>query len=108
VISSDFSNNCHVDALCLPQLFKFFSYQLNYAAFDHNPAMKHLDVIDGEIAAVPLDQRPSPSIIGQNLTLLYLKLRLSDAETWMACTATPSVVRLETASVRDYILKQRV
>lgn len=67
--------------------------------------MKHLDVIDGEIAAVPLDQRPSPSIIGQNLTLLYLKLRLPDAETWMACTATPSVVRLETASVRDYILQ---
>lgn len=65
--------------------------------------MKHLDVIDGEIAAVPLDQRPSPSIIGQNLTLLYLKLRLPDAETWMACTATPSVVRLETASVRDYL-----
>ena len=67
--------------------------------------MKHLDAIDGEIAAVPLDQRPSPSVIGQNLARLYLKLRLPDAETWMAFTATPSVVRLETASVRDYILQ---
>ena len=67
--------------------------------------MKHLDVIDGEIAAVPLDQRPSPSVIGQNLALIYLKLRLPDAETWMAFTATPSVVRLEAARVRDYILQ---
>ena len=29
--------------------------------------MKHLDVIDGEIAAVPLDQRPSPSFSVQRL-----------------------------------------
>ena len=82
-----------------------FGYQLNSTAADLHPAMKHLDVIDGEIAGVPLDQRPSPCIIGQNLVLLYLKLRLPDAETWLAYTATPSVVQLDNASIRDYILQ---
>jgi len=51
---------------------------------------------------------PSPGgscIIGQNLMLLYLKLRLPDAETWMAYTATPSVCQLDHASIRDYILQ---
>ena len=66
---------------------------MNYAAFVHNPTMKHLDVIDGEVAAVPLDQRLSLSVIGQNLALLYLKLRLPDAETWMAFTAPLSFQR---------------
>jgi hypothetical protein len=67
--------------------------------------MKHLDVIDGEIAGVPQDQRPSPCIIGQDLLLLYLKLRLPDAETWMVYTATPAVAQLGVASIRDYILQ---
>ena len=57
--------------------------------------MKHLDVVDGVLAAVPVEERPVPGIIGQNLTLLILKLRLPDAETWIACTATLSAVRLE-------------
>ena len=66
-----------------------FVYQLHSLAGYFRYKMKHLDVIDGEIAGVPQDQRPAPCIIGQNLVLLYLKLRLSDAETWMAYTATP-------------------
>ena len=80
-------------------------YQLNSTAVDFHFEMKHLDVVDGEIAGVLQDQRPSPCIIGQNLLLLYLKLRLPDAETWMVYTATPSVVQLGTASIRDYILQ---
>lgn len=82
-----------------------FVYQQHSTAGYLHYKMKHLDVIDGEIAGVPQDQRPSPCIIGQNLLLLYLKLRLSDAETWMVYTATPSVVQLGNASLRDYVLQ---
>ena len=66
--------------------------------------MKHLDVVDGVLAAVPVEDRPVPAIIGQNLTLLILKLRLLDAELWTACTATPSVIMLENIHIQDYLL----
>ena len=37
--------------------------------------MKHLDVVDGELAAVPTEERPAEGIIGQNLELVILTLR---------------------------------
>ena len=35
--------------------------------------MKHLDVVDGELAAVPAEERPAAGIIGQNQNWLYLR-----------------------------------
>ena len=46
--------------------------------------MKHLDVVDGELAAVPVEERPVAGTIGQNLDLVILKLRSPDAEVWTA------------------------
>ena len=42
--------------------------------------MKHLDAVDGELAAVSAEERPAESIIGQNLELVILTLRCPDAE----------------------------
>ena len=44
--------------------------------------MKHLDVVDGVIGAISLEERPSSGVIGDNIELLilytygYLMLRL--------------------------------
>jgi len=50
--------------------------------------VKHLDAVDGELAAVPVEERPAAGTIGQNLELVILKLRSADAEVWTACTVT--------------------
>ena len=56
--------------------------------------MKHLDVVDGELAAVPVEERLVPGVIGQTIELFILKLRSPDAEVWTACTATSAVLVL--------------
>ena len=66
--------------------------------------MKHLDVVDGELAAVPVEERPVPGTIGQNLELFILKLRSPDAEVWTACTATSAVAGLDNTHFQEYIL----
>ena len=66
--------------------------------------MKHLDVVDGELAAVPVEERPVPGTIGQNLDLVILKLRSPDAEVWTACTATPAAAGLDSTQYQEYIL----
>jgi hypothetical protein len=66
--------------------------------------MKHLDVVDGELAAVPVEERPAPGTIGQNLDLVILKLRSPDAEVWTACTATPAAAGLDSPQFQEYIL----
>ena len=66
--------------------------------------MKHLDVVDGELAAVPVEERPVPGTIGQNLDLVILKLRSPDVEVWTACTATPAAAGLESTQFQEYIL----
>ena len=66
--------------------------------------MKHLDVVDGELAAVPVEERPVPSTIGQNLEHFILKLRSPDAEVWTACTATSAVAGLDYIHFQEYIL----
>ena len=66
--------------------------------------MKHLDVVDGELAAVPVEERPAPGIIGQNLDLVILKLRSPDAEVWTASTATPAAAGLDSTHYQEYIL----
>ena len=66
--------------------------------------MKHLDVIDGELAAVPAEERPAAGTIGQNLELVILKLRSPDAEVWTASTATAAVVGLGSTQYQEYIL----
>jgi hypothetical protein len=66
--------------------------------------MKHLDVIDGELAAVSPEYRPGHCMVGENIAILILQLRLQDAETWSTYTATLPVLLLETAIHRDYIL----
>ena len=43
--------------------------------------MKHLDVIDGELAAMPSEQRPTQSIVGRHFAIIILQMRLQDAET---------------------------
>ena len=47
-----------------------------------------MDVVDGELVAIPVEERPSPCTIGANTELVILKLRSPDAEVWTACTAT--------------------
>ena len=66
--------------------------------------MKHLDVVDGELAAVSVEERPVPGTIGQNLDLVILKLRSPDAEVWTACTATPAAAGLDSTQYQEYIL----
>ena len=66
--------------------------------------MKHLDVVDGELAAVPVEERPVPGVIGQTLELFILKLRSPDAEVWTACTATSAVAGLDNTHFQEYIL----
>ena len=64
-----------------------------------NLGMKHLDVIDGELAAVPAEERPAAGTIGQNLELV-----IPDAEVWTASTATAAVVGLGSTQYQEYIL----
>ena len=66
--------------------------------------MKHLDVVDGELAAVPVEERLVPGVIGQTIELFILKLRSPDAEVWTACTATSAVAGLDNTHFQDYIL----
>ena len=66
--------------------------------------MKHLDVVDGELAAVPTEERPAVGIIGQNLELVILTLRSPDAEVWTASTATAAAARLGSTQYQEYIL----
>ena len=66
--------------------------------------MKHLDVVDGELAAVPTEERPAAGIIGQNLELVILTLRSPDAEVWTASTATAAAARLGSTQYQEYIL----
>ena len=66
--------------------------------------MKHLDVVDGELAAVPAEERPAEGIIGQNLELVILALRSPDAEVWTASTATAAAARLGSTHYQEYIL----
>ena len=69
-----------------------------------NLGMKHLDVIDGELAAVPAEERPAAGIIGQNLELVILTLQSPDAEVWTASTATAAAARLGSTQYQEYIL----
>ena len=66
--------------------------------------MKHLDSVDGVVGAVLTTERPSASVIGDNIELLILKLRMPDAETWIAHTATTRVLQLGDEPIRDYLL----
>ena len=66
--------------------------------------MKHLDAVDGELAAVSAEERPAESIIGQNLELVILTLRSPDAEVWTASTATAAAFGLDIARYQEYIL----
>ena len=61
----------------------------------HGDEMKHLDVVDGVIGATSLEARPPSGVIGDNIELLILHLRMPDAETWIAHTATHAVIRIE-------------
>ena len=66
--------------------------------------MKHLDSIDGVVGAVPTAERPSASVLGDNVELLILRLRMPDAETWIAHTATKRVLQLGEEPIRDNLL----
>ena len=66
--------------------------------------MKHLDAVDGVIGAIPIEERPSSGVIGDNIELLMLHLRMPDAETWIAHTATHAAIRLEEQQIQDYLL----
>ena len=66
--------------------------------------MKHLDAVDGELAAVSAEERPAESVIGQNLELVILILRSRDAEVWTASTATAAAIGLDAARYQEYIL----
>ena len=56
--------------------------------------MKHLDSIDGVVGAVPNEERPQPSMLGVSIDLLILRLRMPDAETWIAHTVTKRALQL--------------
>ena len=62
--------------------------------------MKHLDVVDGVIGAISLEARPPSAVIGDNIELLILHLRMPDAETWIAHTATHAVIRIEEQQIQ--------
>ena len=64
--------------------------------------MKHLDVVDGELAAVPVEERPVAGTIGQDLDLVIFKLRSPDAEVWTACTATPAAAGLGSTHYQEF------
>ena len=66
--------------------------------------MKHLDSIDGIIGAVPTEERPQSSTLGVNIELLILHLRMPDAETWIAHTATRTALQLGEQPIQDYLL----
>ena len=66
--------------------------------------MKHLDVLDGVIGAISPEARPPSGVIGDNIELLILHLRMPDAATWIAHTATHAVIRLEEQQIQDYLL----
>ena len=66
--------------------------------------MKHLDSIDGVVGAVLTAERPSASVVGDNIELLILRLKMPDAETWIAHTATTRVLQLGDEPIRDYLL----
>ena len=66
--------------------------------------MKHLDVVDGVIGAISPEARPPSGVIGDNIELLILHLRMPDAATWIAHTATHAVIRLEEQQMQDYLL----
>jgi len=69
----------------------------------HGDEMKHLDVVDGVIGATSLGARPPSGVIGDNIELLILHLRMPDAETWIAHTATHAVIRTEEQQIQDFI-----
>ena len=66
--------------------------------------MKHLDSIDGVVGAVPTEERPQSSMLGGNIELLILRLRMPDAETWIAHTATQRALQLGEQPIQDYLL----
>ena len=66
--------------------------------------MKHLDSIDGVVGAIPTTERPTTCTVGDNIELLILRLRMPDAETWIAHTATKRVLQLGEEPIRDYLL----
>jgi len=66
--------------------------------------MKHLDVIDGTVASVPVEERPAPAIIGREMLLVVMTLRLPDAEIWTVYTATPAIDQVESSHLQDYLL----
>ena len=66
--------------------------------------MKHLDVIGGELTAVPSEQRPANSVVGQHVAIIILQMRMQDAETWAAYTATLDTLQLSNDMFREYIL----
>ena len=66
--------------------------------------MKHLDSIDGVVGAVPIEERPQSSNLGVNIELLILRLRMPDAETWIAHTATKPALQLGEQPIQDYLL----
>lgn len=66
--------------------------------------MKHLDSIDGVVGAVPTAERPSAGMLSDNIELLILRLKMPDAETWIAHTATKRVLQLGEEPIRDYLL----
>ena len=66
--------------------------------------MKHLDSIDGVVGAVPTEERPQSSMLGGNIELLILRLRMPDAETWIAHTATRRALQLGEQPIQDYLL----
>ena len=54
--------------------------------------------------ATSLEARPPSGVIGDNIELLILHLRMPDAETWIAHTATHAVIRIEEQQIQDYLL----
>ena len=66
--------------------------------------MKHLDSIDGVVGAVPTEERPQSSMLGCNIELLILRLRMPDAEAWIAHTATRRALQLGEQPIQDYLL----
>ena len=66
--------------------------------------MKHLDAVDGVIGAIPIEERPASGVIGDGIELLILHLRMPDAETWIAHTATRAAIRLGEQQIQDYLL----
>ena len=66
--------------------------------------MRHLSIVDGELAFVDPEERGVVCTIGPNAELIILEIRTPDAGTWIACTASPQVVQQDSADLRDFIL----